>query len=54
MSIKLGLYDFFAYTLPGGAPNVGSRWKGVFQRVARGRFQLTPYGLNLACQLIGP
>jgi len=32
---------------PGGAPEAGSRYKGVFQRVARGEYQLTPYGQQL-------
>lgn len=29
---------------PGGAPNVGTRYKGVFRQVAHGTHTLTPYG----------
>lgn len=32
---------------PGGAPTAGSRYMGVFQRVARGYYQLTDYGQQL-------
>lgn len=39
---------------PGGAPNVGGKWKDVFQRIERGQYQLTPYGLKLLCDLVGP
>jgi len=32
---------------PGGAPNVGARYKGVFRRVSRGEYVLTEYGQKL-------
>jgi len=32
---------------PGGAPNVGDRFKNVFRRVRRGVFELTAYGHEL-------
>ena len=32
---------------PGGAPDVGERFKGVFRRVAHGKYKLTEYGQQL-------
>ncbi|OGO41692.1 MAG: hypothetical protein A2Z04_05985 [Chloroflexi bacterium RBG_16_57_9] len=32
---------------PGGAPNVGEKFKGVFRQVRRGEHTLTPYGNEL-------
>ncbi len=32
---------------PGGAPQVGTRFKGVFRRVDRGHYTLTPHGQEL-------
>jgi len=32
---------------PGGAPNVGERWKGVFRRVAYSEYILTSLGREL-------
>ena len=32
---------------PGGAPQVGARFKGVFRRVKRGTYTLTDYGKRL-------
>jgi hypothetical protein len=32
---------------PGGAPPIGERYRGVFQRVSHREYQLTPYGRHL-------
>lgn len=33
---------------PGGAPQVGERFRSVFRRMTRGRYTLTDYGKELA------
>lgn len=35
---------------PGGAPEVGERFRGVFQRIERGKYALTDYGKRLVNQ----
>ncbi|MEO8391573.1 MAG: hypothetical protein ABI700_01145 [Chloroflexota bacterium] len=32
---------------PGGAPDLGERFQGVFRRVSHGKYQLTDYGNKL-------
>jgi hypothetical protein len=32
---------------PGGAPNVGAKFKGMFRQFAHGKHQLTEYGYEL-------
>jgi len=32
---------------PGGAPDIPERYRGVFRRIERGVFELTPYGIRL-------
>ena len=32
---------------PGGAPPIGRKFRGVFRRIARGKYTLTPYGEKL-------
>jgi hypothetical protein len=36
---------------PGGAPSIGERYRGVFQRVAHGQHTLTEYGRQLLREL---
>jgi hypothetical protein len=36
---------------PGGAPNVGQKYKNVFRQVSHGRHTLTEYGQRLAAQI---
>ena len=38
---------------PGGAPNIGARFKGVFQQVAYGKHTLTDYGQRLVKEFKG-
>lgn len=36
---------------PGGAPEVNRKFRGVFQRIERGKYVLTTYGKRLAEEL---
>ena len=35
---------------PGGAPQIGSKYKNVFERIERGKYVLTSYGRELTAQ----
>lgn len=37
---------------PGGAPNIGSEWVEMFERVSHGVYRLTPQGRTLARRLV--